>query len=457
MAPGPCESSSGSCASSAVVDSNAPAHFVGASGYDSSSSSSGSISSDSSGSCLGGGFDSRFRGRGPRVPAKFRGDGGGRGPGGLPPWVRTVSDSILVVRGGGRVPGCAVLRSPTLPAVLAPPSPRGGEKTATSHLSRSQARLIIPRTISEYFECCRFARSHTAGLLPIHENSKTEDSVNFRELVRAFSEGLLGGRVFPPNPGDNRQSGDQDNSRSNQPPRRIPVSELSVGALMEGKIVRISALGLLVDVGATALGLLKRKDCQNVPRRLLRRGEVLSNLQVLSVDGEKGRFTLRVKSVDGSTLEELVYIDVLELIAGWASVDLPPAMLEYATEMSMRSPKSGSRKTGSQKMKSRGGEGNKVGGGARGGRGRGRGRGRGSASNNDTGVGVGAGRYEIFSKDLRSGSSTVASSSSSSVSRGVAATPMAGRSSGRRSKGRSGLRWRPINGTVVENKRPVLE
>lgn len=424
-----------------------------------SSESSSESSGDSSDVSSDAGGRRRGRGPGPR---------GRRGPSGLPPWVQTISDSILVVRGGGRVPGCAVLRTPSLPAVLQPRSPRDRERPSSrGGLSRSQARLIIPRTISEYFDCCRFARSHSEGLLPIHVDPNRQ-CVNFRELVRALSEGLLGGRLVPPGPSDGRQSGPQGSPRNNAPPPRIPVSDLRVGALMEGRIVRVSPVGLLIDVGATAPGLLRRRDCDGVPRRLLRRGEALSNLRVISVESEKGRFSLSLSGIDGSNLQELVYIDVLQRIAGWATVELSQPMLDFAAQMSMRSPKAGGMKSASLGMapRGRGGRGGSVGGVARGGRGRGRGRGNGAGGPTVASARGGAARSDSPSSGIPSAFSTAASSGSSSAEKGgrapraggagkPAAKEAAARGKARRGGGggrAGGLRWRPINGAAVEQQ-----
>mmetsp|Transcript_77000 Transcript_77000/g.214079 ORF Transcript_77000/g.214079 Transcript_77000/m.214079 type:complete len:495 (-) Transcript_77000:227-1711(-) len=273
----------------------------------------GSSSSSSGDSCVPAG----------RGGGRMQRDDSGRLRCGLPPWVRTISDSMLVVRGGGRVPGVATMPTASLPAVLAPrPERNGGDSRPPPGrgLRASQARLIIPRTISEYFECCRYARSHTGGLLL----DTVEPSGTFVEAAkempqRAFSEPP---RRPMPAPG-----------HADQPPPRIPVAKLQQGARLEGRISRVAGLGAFVDVGATALGLLRWRNCKEVPRRFLRKGEILSNLVVLSVDAERSRFALSLKRVGGFNVEEEPYAEVLERIAGWASVTLPAPLLEAAVEM----------------------------------------------------------------------------------------------------------------------------
>jgi len=249
---------------------------------------------------------------------------------GLPPWVRTLSDSFMVVRGGGRIVATPQLRSNSLPAVLTEPpdAPEDSddEKRPSGNsrgLRLSQAVLIIPRTVSEYFECCRYVRSHSGGLLMAHIRHPEDSTfVQAQKSVppRAISE--------PP-----RRPRPSSPSRDDGPPPRVPVEKLKQGSRLEGRIMRVAGIGLFVDVGATKLGLLRRKDCKGVPKRLLQRNEVLSNLTVLDVDVEKGRFSLGVKCVDGSNVQELAYLAVLQRIAGWASVELPQPMLDHAAQL----------------------------------------------------------------------------------------------------------------------------
>merc|ERR1719469_571096 len=67
-------------------------------------------------------------------------------------------------------------------------------------MSLSQARLIIPRSPSEYKACCRFARSHSEGLLlsSTPQRQLTDALKGSRRLEpKAFSETLMGGKMIP--------------------------------------------------------------------------------------------------------------------------------------------------------------------------------------------------------------------------------------------------------------------
>lgn len=188
-----------------------------------------------------------------------------------------------------------------------------------------QAHLIIPRSVSEYLQLCRFSRSHSEGLLLA---SSVPDGVfrECKELVpRALSEGLLGGRLKPPSSERQQQ---QPGTPREEPRPPVPVEELKEGSFMEGQIVCLDEAGFIVEVGATSPGLLRRRCCKGAPKRLLECGQILSNLQVVRVDRENSRFSLALRGVDGPNVEEEAYSDVLSHIAGWAGVTLQPKEAE---------------------------------------------------------------------------------------------------------------------------------
>lgn len=256
----------------------------------------------------------------------------GSSPNGRAPFC-SLSDGILAHVHRHNMRGDpALLRFASLPANLAEhsearPSAPGRQALEPSRSLRlSQARLIIPRTISEYLDSCRFARTHSEGLLLA---ATVPDGVlaNCRmELVpRALSEGLLGGRLYTIAPERRGPRQPQGPEEPPPPPPRIPAEDLKEGMVLEGRIVRIAGIGLFVDVGATHPGLLRRRDCRGVPRQLLQQGEVISNLVVLRTDGKKKRFSLALRGigVDGQNLEEEAYDEILRRIANWAGVVLP--------------------------------------------------------------------------------------------------------------------------------------
>lgn len=259
---------------------------------------------------------------------------------------RSPSDGVLslAARGFRQAALGPILRFLSLPAsfdnwVLSSSSgtPRKPQLSKGRRLTLSQARLIIPRSISEYLECCRGARSQSEGLL--FAASIPEGALyRCRDIVpRALSEGLLGGRLFSGRPPPDGRS--SPSAAREGPPPRIPVEDMRKGTCVEGKIVRIARIGFFLDVGATRCALLQRHTCQNVPKVLLRKGEVLSNLVVLHVNREKKQLTVRLKGVGegGDEIEEEDYDAILHRITHWAGIPLPtpPASEDSATDRSV--------------------------------------------------------------------------------------------------------------------------
>lgn len=202
-----------------------------------------------------------------------------------------------------------------------PRPPRPDEGSRRPRLSRSQARLIIPRSISEYLECCRGARAHSEGLLLAF--TEPEGALEgCRNIVpTALSEGLLGGRIVPPR----RRAPSEGEGEERQPPPRIPAEKVEPGMRMEGRIVRNCRIGVFIDVGATRCGLLPFKACRYIPRWMLQKGESLSNLVVTHVNKKKRQFTMAIQGVgaDGEEVEEVKYSEILHRIADWAGVEVP--------------------------------------------------------------------------------------------------------------------------------------
>jgi len=238
-----------------------------------------------------------------------------RGP--IPRWARSLSDSLLHMQGG------RAFHTSSLPALLMhPPEQQNERPSPPKGIRPSQARIIIPRTISEYFDCCRYSKSHSDGLL-LASTTPTGAMTGCRNLVpRALSEGLLGGRLFAAasEGRDHQPSGTPEKSAC---PAPLEIEQLQEGMEMEGKIMRSAAFGFLVEVGAVRTGLLRRSECKGVPKKILRPGEILSNVVVVRVDRKKKRFTLRLVGLDGPTIDEQAYLDILHHIADWAGVKLP--------------------------------------------------------------------------------------------------------------------------------------
>lgn len=292
------------------------------------------------------------------------------------------SQGVLDIAHAGfsRVPFAHCLRLNSLPANLdsllrpgphqqrsqsSTPSSRHSAARGRPRLTLSQAKLIIPRTESEYKDCCRFARSHSEGLLfaATPQTELREALVGCRDIApRALSEGLLGGRLCAAQPRPQQEEG----APKEVPPK--PVEELKVGAMLEGRIVRIARIGFFLDVHCTRLGLLPRRHCKCAPKQMLKKGEALSNLVVLHVNKKKRQFTLGLQGVGqgDDEIEEVAYDAILRRVAAWAGVEIDEAMLRGDdAEGDTKASETNNRRSGQQGRSNRGG----------GRRGRGRGRG----------------------------------------------------------------------------------
>jgi len=248
-------------------------------------------------------------------------------------------------------------------------------------MSLSQARLIIPRSPSEYKACCRFARSHSEGLLlsSTPQRQLTDALKGSRRLEpKAFSETLMGGKMIPFLLDARRQWQSQADAPKVAPP--TPVDQLKVETLLEGKIVRITNAGFLIDVHAAALGFLARRHVRLVPKTLLKKGSPLSNLKVINVNCAKQQFSLSVETIgQGSDeIQEVAYDAILRRIAAWAGVEVPKEMAEEAkrrTQQQRRFLKG--KGSGKDNGKASGGKASSKGSQDGKGSGKGRGRGRG--------------------------------------------------------------------------------
>jgi len=128
---------------------------------------------------------------------------------------------------------------------------------------------------------------------------------------------------------------------------------------MEGKIVEnVDAKGdlFMVEVGVSVPGQLRRRDCRGARKRMLRCGEILSNLVVQSVDKKNSQFWLTLRGVDGANVKEEAYADVLFHIADWAGVTVPSdRMPEVAASKAASSGKDGKAGRGKAAASGKGG------------------------------------------------------------------------------------------------------
>lgn len=225
-------------------------------------------------------------------------------------------------------------RSSSLPAVLAREDPDEDDDDERSdapqrRLRLSVAQLIIPRSVSQYLEI-RFSKPQSEGLLFAHSVREPGDAMaNCKERVpRAFSDSALVRHarrqaMLQEPEGEQEQVGPGGVKVRTTP---LKLEEVNNGSLHEGMIAKCTRKGVLIDFGSVSQGLVRWKDLRGVPKKLLQKGEVLSNLEVQKVDMEKKHVFLHLVPVghDGEELEETVYGDILCRIANWASVALPP-------------------------------------------------------------------------------------------------------------------------------------
>ncbi|CAE7806062.1 fpr1A [Symbiodinium sp. CCMP2592] len=161
------------------------------------------------------------------------------------------------------------------------------------------------------------------------------NSLSFEQMPPSNSDGLLANRTFMRAVDAARAQAAQQ--KAEEAATRLPggvkrqaqlcLSQLSMEKLYQGKIVIAFKLGLLVDINADVLGLLRWKHVKGVPRKLLKEGGNLANLRVEKVRGE--RFTLRLECIGlpGQTFEETEYPDIVARVYDWA---IAPKLLDVS-------------------------------------------------------------------------------------------------------------------------------
>eukprot|EP00931_Biecheleriopsis_adriatica_P029213 TRINITY_DN17376_c0_g1_i1.p1 TRINITY_DN17376_c0_g1~~TRINITY_DN17376_c0_g1_i1.p1 ORF type:complete len:476 (+),score=77.96 TRINITY_DN17376_c0_g1_i1:51-1478(+) len=204
-----------------------------------------------------------------------------------------------------------------------------GRRHSSHRLRLSQAQLIIPESVSQYLELCRFSRSHSEGLI----FARHREEEGCRELVRRRLQSdsvLLRRRYWQimQEASDGAAPLTGPGGVKARPERKLELEQLLAGSLHEGQIVKLRKHGVLVDIGAVVHGFLRWKILRGVPRTLIKTGEAFSNLEVQHIDLRRRRFELVLVPIghDGEELKEVGYQEILERIAAWASVVLPGSM-----------------------------------------------------------------------------------------------------------------------------------
>ena len=107
--------------------------------------------------------------------------------------------------------------------------------------------------------------------------------------------------------------------------QRMTIEDLVQDKFYEGVIVKKNRTGLLLDINAECLGLLRWRLVKGLPKKLQQVGGFLANLLVTKVDRAGQRVTLKLQGVgfNHDTIEETRYQDVYGYVHHWS--ELPGA------------------------------------------------------------------------------------------------------------------------------------
>ena len=116
---------------------------------------------------------------------------------------------------------------------------------------------------------------------------------------------------------------------------RAELDELRTDKPYEGKIVRRTHMGLLIDINATVCGLLRWKCLRGVPRNLQKIGGFLGNLLVSKADALKGKINLKLETIGyyHDTMEETDLDDIEKRVLSWAGIPGAPAVTPMKGEV----------------------------------------------------------------------------------------------------------------------------
>lgn len=105
--------------------------------------------------------------------------------------------------------------------------------------------------------------------------------------------------------------------------RPLKLDELAKDKFYDGRIVKRTRIGILVDINATFPGLLRWRVLRGVPRQLLKIGGCLVT-QVVKADTKPRRLSLKVQSVGfgDDTIEEKDLEELQSRVADWSTRDL---------------------------------------------------------------------------------------------------------------------------------------
>ena len=93
---------------------------------------------------------------------------------------------------------------------------------------------------------------------------------------------------------------------------RMTIEDIVQDKFYDGKIVKKVRAGLMIDINAECLGLLRWRLVRGLPKKLQKVGGFLGNLMITKVDKEAKHFSLKLQGIgfDHDTIEETYYKDI---------------------------------------------------------------------------------------------------------------------------------------------------
>lgn len=115
---------------------------------------------------------------------------------------------------------------------------------------------------------------------------------------------------------------------------RMNIQRLVEDKFYDGKIIRKTPQGMLIDINADSLGLLRWNLLRGIPKKLQKVGGFIGNLLVTKVDVESAHVNLKLQTIgfDDDTLEETEYSEVLGYLHYWSGLPEAPPFARQAPE-----------------------------------------------------------------------------------------------------------------------------
>jgi len=116
--------------------------------------------------------------------------------------------------------------------------------------------------------------------------------------------------------------------------QRMNIQRLVEDKFYDGKIIRKTPQGILIDINADSLGLLRWNLLRGIPKKLQKVGGFIGNLLVTKVDLESAHVNLKLQTIgfDHDTLEETEYSEVLGYLHYWSGLPEAPPFARQAPE-----------------------------------------------------------------------------------------------------------------------------